>query len=70
MKRPNAQVHDLVEDAMMIKDEHMSKHLNDVMHKLLSNFLNVKRLGSTPITNLIGKNSVIDLNGHFRSLIR
>ena len=70
MKRPNAQVHDLAEDAMMIEDERTSKHLTDVMHKLLSNLLNVKRLGSTPITDLIGKNNAINSNGHFRPLIR
>ena len=70
MKRPNTQVHDSAEDMMMIEDECTSKYLTNVMHKLLSNLLNVKRLGSTSIINLIGKNSVIDPNGHFRPLIQ
>ena len=69
MKRPNTQVHDSAEDVMMIEDERTSKYLTNVMHKLLSNLLNVKRLGSTSIIDLIGKNSVIDQNGHFRPLI-
>ena len=36
-----------VEDARRLEDEHMSKHLTGVRHKLLSNPLYVRRLGPT-----------------------
>ena len=56
-------------DTRRPKDEHMSEHLTGIRHNLLSIPLNVRKMGPTSETDLICKNSAIDLNDHFKPKI-